>query len=302
MSLGFRKAFGGSARGRNSKTMISRIAARAPTRSGVSGPWPPPCPAPAAPGPGGSGKGGKRCGRGERVGLGADRDAGGPSLRARPPLAADGESSKGPASRSVLTSRLEFGASGRFFAEERPTARLWWATVRRFAFAGGPAACPPAIGIDATAALWVARCAWVVARVAMAAACLVATSTLFVTASTVFGVFTGPTGPVADACGTAAVAWVTAAFTCWTTCAVPKGSAACAVAGIANPQAIAPPTAHAMRALRPARSASSGRSRRTFSSSRRPIRPIRPLIGAASTRIVSAVATWATWTSRRRPP
>jgi len=286
--------------------MISRTAASAPTTSGVSGPWPPPWPVIAAPGCGVRGNGGDRSGNDGRVGFRVARDAGAPLLWGRPARAIDGEACSRAAPPAVAASRL--ARSELCGAEEGRAPRWRWPAVRRCAFfAGARVAGPATLGTDATVALWVARCASATAFDATAAACLVATSRLFVAASIVFDWSTGATAPAADACGTMAVAWVTAAFTSWTSCAVPKGSAAWAVAGITRPQAIAAPRAHALRALRPARGGetsgltSTGRSRRTFSSSRRPIRPIRALMGTASSRIVSADATPAARTRRRRP-
>jgi len=252
MSLGFRKAFGGSARGRNSKAMISSTAASVPTTSGGSGPWPPAWPASAAPGCGGPGNGGDRCGNDGRVGFGMARDVGAPLLWGRPAGAIDGEAGRHAAPPSNGASR-ERGLSALCGAEARPAVRTRWPVVRRCGLTVGRAASPETAGTDAMAALWVSRCASATAFDATAAACLVATSRLFVATSSVFVESTG--GTAAGACGTMAVAWATAASTCCAICAVPNGSAACAVAGMTSPQAIAPPRAHPRtnRVFRPRR-------------------------------------------------
>ena len=247
MSLGFRKAFGGSARGKNSKAIMSRTAASAPRTSGISGPWLPAWPDSAAPGPGGSGNGGDRSGTEGRVGLGEADDAGALVPWARPVSAADGESGGPATSLSVLGRRPEPGLSLVRGAEERPAVRARWPVARR---------CPFAAGADTPTTLWVWRCASAVALDAIAAACLVATSRLFVAASSVFADSTGATA-AAGARGTMAVAWATAALTSVAIWAVPNGSAARAIAGAKSPQAMAPPRAHARatRVFRPARRA-----------------------------------------------
>ena len=284
MSLGFRKAFGGSVRGRNSKAIIRRAAASAPTTSGVRGPWPPPWPVSAAPGCGVRGNGGDRSGNDSRVGFGLARDAGAPLLWERPVGAVDGEANSRAAPPSVAASSPERIVGELRGAEERAAARTRWPALRRCGFTVGRALGPAALGADPTAVLWGARCASAMALEATAAACLVATSTVFVAASRVFDTSTGAAAVGADACGATAVAWVTAALTSWTSCAVPKGSAAYAVAGTASQQASAPPRTHAIRAFRPARPRetsrlpSTGRLRRTFSSGRLRIRPMSALI------------------------